>query len=67
MNQPFYPDNMSFSLSELLDNGVVQHEELISELSAASSGEAQLKESLTGITKVSTRPEKISVRCIVYR
>lgn len=53
MNQPYYPD-LVFSLSELLDNGVIQHAELITELSAASSGEAQLKESLVKISKAST-------------
>lgn len=53
MNQPYYPD-LVFSLSELLDNGVAQHAELISELSAASSGEAQLKESLVNISKART-------------
>eukprot|EP00752_Nemacystus_decipiens_P017827 g15983.t1 len=45
MNQPYYPD-LVFSLSELLDHGVAQHAELIGELSAAASGEEQLKESL---------------------
>ncbi|CAN0532981.1 unnamed protein product, partial [Scytosiphon promiscuus] len=49
-NQPYYPD-LVFSLSELLDHGVVQHAQLITELSAASSGEQQLKESLTAISK----------------
>lgn len=51
MNQPYYPD-LVFTLSELLDNGVTQHSELISELSAASSGEAQLKDSLANVSKV---------------
>lgn len=51
MNQPYYPD-LVFTLSELLDNGVVQHAEFISELSAASSGEAQLQESVESISKV---------------
>lgn len=50
MNQPYYPD-LVFSLSELLDHGVAQHAELIGELSAAASGEEQLKESLVGISK----------------
>lgn len=51
MNQPYYPD-LVFTLSELLDNGVVQHADFITELSAASSGEAQLQESLESISKV---------------
>lgn len=50
MNHPYYPD-LVFSLSELLDHGVAQHAELIGELSAAASGEEQLKESLVGISK----------------
>lgn len=50
MNQPYYPD-LVFSLSELLDHGVAQHAELVSEISAAASGEEQLKESLVGISK----------------
>lgn len=54
MNQPYYQD-LVFSLSELLDNGVVQHAELIDELSAAASGEAQLKESLVNISKARTK------------
>lgn len=51
MNQPYYPD-LVFSLSELLDHGVAQHTDLIGEISAAASGEEQLKESLVGISKV---------------
>ena len=50
MNQPYYPD-LVFSLSELLDHGVAQHAELVGEISAAASGEEQLKESLVGISK----------------
>lgn len=63
MNQPYYPD-LQFSLSELLDNGVVQHADLIGELSAAASGEEQLKESLVGISKVSRNntPSKLQNR-----
>lgn len=53
MNHPYYPD-LVFSLSELLDHGVAQHAELIGELSAAASGEEQLKESLVGISKART-------------
>lgn len=52
MNQPYYPD-LVFSLSELLDHGVAEHAELIGELSAAASGEEQLKESLVNISKAS--------------
>lgn len=61
MNQPYYPD-LVFSLSELLDNGVAQHADLISELSAASSGEAQLKESLVSISKART----VVCVCVYY-
>lgn len=51
MNQPYYPD-LAFTLAELLDNGVMDHAELVTELSAAASGEAQLKETLASISKV---------------
>lgn len=65
MNQPYYPD-VVFSLSELLNNGVDQHAALISELSAASSGEAQLKESLADICKVSTSKSSRRDSCHDY-
>lgn len=65
MNQPYYPD-LVFSLSELLNNGVDQHAALISELSAASSGEAQLKESLADISKVSTAKSSRKYSCRDY-
>lgn len=60
MKQPYFPD-LVFSLSELLDNGVVQHADFITELSAASSGEAQLKESLVNISKVRNEPGQFRV------
>lgn len=50
MKQSYYPD-LVFTLAELLDYGVAEHEELITELSATASGEAQLKESLVSISK----------------
>lgn len=59
MNQPYYPD-LVFSLSELLDHGVAQHVDLIGELSAAASGEEQLKESLVGISKVGSSKHVLS-------
>lgn len=54
MNQPYYAE-LVFSLSELLDHGVAQHSDVINDLSAAASGEAQLKESLTNISKARSR------------
>ncbi|CAM9568719.1 unnamed protein product [Heterosigma akashiwo] len=48
LGQPYLPD-VSFSLEELLDHGVLTHKDLVSEVSGTASGEAQLEDSLEQI------------------
>ncbi|GMH64114.1 hypothetical protein TrST_g1151 [Triparma strigata] len=48
LQQTFY-DNLTFALEELLSYGILNHQDLVSEVSAAASGEAQLEGSLSTI------------------
>ena len=45
LDQPPYPD-LTFTLNELLDIGVLSQVPLIAELAATATGEAQLEETL---------------------
>jgi Dynein heavy chain, N-terminal region 2 len=45
LDQPQYPD-MAFTLSELLDIGVLAQAQLVSQLCTAATGEAKLEDSL---------------------
>ena len=48
INENFY-DDMPFSLSFLIENGIMEHKDAITEVSGTASGEAQLEDSLEGI------------------
>ena len=50
MGKPYH-DDLVFCLKELLDYGCLDHMDLVGELSATASGEAQLEESLIAIEK----------------
>ena len=47
--QQTYFENLTFALEELLSYGILNHQDLVSEVSAAASGEAQLEDSLSTI------------------
>jgi dynein heavy chain len=50
LEQPWYPE-LVFNLEDLIAHGIMEHKDLISETSAAASGEEQLQASLDSIRR----------------
>jgi dynein heavy chain len=48
IKQPYF-DGLDFTLSGMIEDGILDHSELVSEVSGTSSGEAQLEDSLIAV------------------